>query len=83
MNLPALPRHPRRLGFLMFNLVVAILVVAWLVGTPKDGLADLPNFALANAFMLFVLLAWAIAWLAWGVLVFRRWRARQRPGAGT
>ncbi len=82
MNLPVLPRHPRRLGFFLFNLVVAVLVIAWLVATPQASLADLPNFALVNAGMLFVLLAWVIAWLAWGVLVFRRWRARQRPKAG-
>ena len=83
MNPPALPRHPRRLGFLLFNLVVVALVIAWLVFLPQASLADLPNFALANAGMLFVLVAWVVAWVAWGVMVFRRRRhARQRAQRG-
>lgn len=81
MKLPALPRHPRRLGFILFNLVVLALAVAWLGSAPEGGLADLPNFALANVGMVFLLAAWVIAWLAWGVLVLRRWHLRQRRAA--
>ena len=78
----SLPRHPRRLGFILFNLVVLCLVVAWLVWAPNAGIADLPNFALANVGMVFLLAAWVIAWAAWGVLLLRRRRARRPPNAG-
>ena len=78
MSQPPLPRHPRRLGFITFNVICLVLLVAWLVATPKAGLADLPNFALANVGMLFVLVAWVLAWLAWLVMVLRRWRHAQR-----
>jgi hypothetical protein len=74
-------RHPRRLGFIAFNLVVLVLVALWLTAAPEGGLADLPNFAVANVGMVFVLTAWVIAWLAWAILVLRRWRRSQRETA--
>lgn len=74
-------RHPRRLGFIAFNLIVLVLVALWLTAVPQAGIADLPNFALANAGMVFVLTAWVIAWLAWAMMVLRRWRRSQREAA--
>ncbi|MHB1104001.1 MAG: hypothetical protein ACYC0C_14750 [Devosia sp.] len=74
-------RHPRRLGFITFNLIVLVLVVLWLTAAPEAGLADLPNFALANVGMVFVLTAWVISWLAWVVMVLRRWRRSQSEAA--
>lgn len=74
-------RHPRRLGFIAFNLIVLVLVVLWLTATPETDLADLPNFALANVGMVFVLTAWVISWLAWVVMVLRRRRRSQRDAA--
>lgn len=74
-------RHPRRLGFIAFNLIVLVLVVVWLTAAPDAGLADLPNFALANVGMVFVLTAWVISWLAWALMVLRRWKRSQRESA--
>ncbi len=74
-------RHPRRLGFIAFNLIVLVLVVLWLTAVPEAGIADLPNFALANVGMVFVLTAWIIAWLAWAMMVLRRRRRSQREAA--
>jgi dolichyl-phosphate-mannose--protein O-mannosyl transferase len=71
-------RHPRRLGFAVFNLIVLALVVLWLRAAPEAGLADLPNFALANVGMVFVLAAWVISWLAWVVMVLRRRRSQSQ-----
>lgn len=79
MSAPAantLIRHPRRLGFIAFNLVVLVLMAVWLTAAPQAGLADLPNFALANVGMVFVLAAWVVSWLAWVAMVLRR---RRRP----
>jgi len=73
--------HPRRLGFIAFNLIVLVLTVLWLKAAPEAGLADLPNFALTNVGMVFVLTAWVISWLAWVVMVLRRWRRSQRESA--
>ncbi|MDP1732087.1 MAG: hypothetical protein Q8L54_13120 [Devosia sp.] len=78
--LRTLLRHPRRLGFAIFNLVVVGLVAAWLTAAPEAGLADLPNFALANVGMVFVLAAWVLSWLAWVWMVLRRRRSRPLGG---
>ena len=80
--LNAVLRHPRRLGFVAFNLVVLSLGALWRTAPPEAGLADLPNYALANVGMAFVLLAWVVAWVAWVLMVLRRWRRRQ-AGAGS
>lgn len=74
-------RHPRRLGFIAFNVIVLILVALWLNAAPEAGLADLPNFALANVGMVFVLAAWVISWFAWALMVLRRWRRAQNEAA--
>jgi dolichyl-phosphate-mannose--protein O-mannosyl transferase len=74
-------RHPRRLGFAIFNLIVVGLVIAWLTMRPEDGLAELPNLALANVGMAFVFAAWVISWLAWAWMVLRRWRRSQGNSA--
>lgn len=72
LRLERLLRHPRRLGFALFNLVVLALVALWLGAAPEAGLADLPNYALANAGMVFVLAAWVLGWVAWVLMVLRR-----------
>lgn len=70
-------RHPRRLGFVLFNLAVLVLVILWLGAAPEAGLADLPNYTLAHVGMVFVLTAWVLAWVAWVVMVLRRRQRRQ------
>lgn len=76
-RLDRLLRHPRRLGFVLFNLAVLVLVVLWLRAAPEAGLADLPNYTLANVGMVFVLTAWVLGWVAWVLMVLRRRRRRQ------
>ncbi len=68
-------RHPRRLGFTVFNIVVAVLVIAWLTSggmSAEAGLMGLADVTLVTVGMLFLLAAWVIAWVAWAVMVLRR-----------
>lgn len=74
--------HPRRLGFIAFNLIVAVLLVLWVTAAPDAGLTNLPNLALANVGIVFVLTAWIVAWVAWGVMIARRRRRHRGEIAG-
>lgn len=68
-------RHPRRTGFIIFNVIVVAALFAWAnfsAGFGKDGLGGLPNLMLGYTGMGFLLLAWVIAWLAWAYLVYSR-----------
>lgn len=76
-SLDSLVRHPRRLGFALFNIVVLVVIALWSGAAPQGGLADLPNYALANAGMILVLTTWIASWVAWAVMVLRRWCRRQ------
>jgi len=67
----ALMRHPRRFGFVAFNVVVALLAIAWLAWAPDGGLAELPNLAVDNVGLVFLVSAWVVSWLAWIVMVVR------------
>jgi hypothetical protein len=70
-------RHPRRTGFIAFNLVVLALLVAWALAGPRDleaGVADLPNWVLGHVGMALLLATWVVAWLAWGWMVVSRRR---------
>jgi hypothetical protein len=74
-------RHPRRLGFTIFNLVVAVLVIVWLTteAAPDEaGLMGLANVTLVTVGMVFLIIAWVVAWIAWAVLVLRRYLKRKR-----
>lgn len=72
-------RHPRRFGFVIFNAVVIVLLVAWLAmraPTAEAGLAGLPNLALTTAGIIVLSVVWAGSWIAWGAMVWSRKRAR-------
>jgi hypothetical protein len=73
-------RHPRRLGFIAFNIVAVALAAVWLttrVDNAEAGLAGLPNVAITTAAMLVLAAIWAATWIAWGSMVWaRRRRAR-------
>jgi hypothetical protein len=76
-------RHPRRLGFVIFNLIAVGLVLFWLMtrtDSAEAGLAGLPNVVLSTVGIILVLVVWIGAWIAWGVMVWSRQRQR-RQGA--
>ena len=68
-------RHPRRTGFIIFNLVVVAIFVAWGAFTAdmtREGLAGVPNVMLGYTGMAFLAIAWIAAWVAWATFVARR-----------
>jgi hypothetical protein len=70
-------RHPRRLGFISFNVIVLVLVGIWLVtrsDSAEAGLAGLPNFAISTAAIIVLIAVWAATWIAWGSMVWSRHR---------
>ncbi|HEX4298072.1 MAG TPA: hypothetical protein VHZ56_08610 [Devosia sp.] len=73
-------RHPRRTGFIVFNLVVIAALLGWAEftkGMTQEGIAGVPNVMLGYTGMGFVLVAWIVGWLAWGVMVTSR-HAKQK-----
>lgn len=68
-------RHPRRTGFIIFNLVVIALLFAWGYFTnqmSQQGIAGLPNVALGYTGMAIAIVLLVGAWIAWAVMVTRR-----------
>ena len=69
-------RHPRRWGFIAFNLIAFAILVAWIVvtrqGTDSPEVFDLPYYALGYVGMAFLVVAWIAAWIAWIWMVVRR-----------
>ena len=73
-------RHPRRTGFILFNVAVLAALAAWGSFTNNighDGLAGVPNLMLGYTGMGFLIVAWIAAWVAWGFMVASR-QARRR-----
>jgi hypothetical protein len=76
-------RHPRRLGFIAFNLIALALIALWLMtrtDSAEAGLAGLPNVVLTTVGMAIVLAVWIGAWIAWAMMVWSRRRRRQHQG---
>lgn len=71
-------RHPRRWGFIAFNLIAVAALVSWIVATRNDvenlGVFGLPYYALGYLGMSFLAIAWIAAWVAWIWMVARRRR---------
>ena len=78
-------RHPRRLGFVVFNLIALALIALWLMtrtDSAEAGLAGLPNVVLTTVGMAIVLAVWIGAWIAWAMMVWSRRRRRQHQSQG-
>ena len=61
-------QHPRRLGFIVFNLIAMAILVSWIVLTQDAGtlgVLGLPYYALGYVGMAFLATAWVAAWIAW------------------
>jgi len=71
-------RHPRRVGFAIFNLIVIGLIVAWGNATsalPEGELADVPALLIGPAGTALLLGLLVAGWIVWiGFVVVRRWR---------
>jgi len=71
-------RHPRRWGFLIFNIICIALVAIWSVKAlhlvEDIGVFGLPVLALESLGITFVVIAWVVAWIAWIIMVVRRHR---------
>jgi hypothetical protein len=68
-------RHPRRTGFMVFNAIVVVLLLAWAVFTndmTHEGIAGVPNVMLGYTGMALLLVAWIVGWIAWAIMVTRR-----------
>ena len=68
-------RHPRRTGFIIFNLIVLAAFIAWGAFTAsmsREGIAGVPNVMLGYTGMTFLAIAWIAGWIAWATLVARR-----------
>lgn len=68
-------RHPRRTGFIAFNVLALALFVAWGAYTADmshDGLASVPSVMLGYTGMAFLAVIWIVGWIAWATFVARR-----------
>ena len=68
-------RHPRRTGFIIFNLVVVAILLGWaqLTGSmSQQGIAGVPNIMLGYTGMALMVVALIVGWIAWAVMVTTR-----------
>jgi hypothetical protein len=68
-------RHPRRTGFIIFNVVVVAILLGWAQLTGRmsqQGIAGVPNIMLGYTGMALMLLALIVGWIAWAVMVTSR-----------
>ena len=72
-------RHPRRTGFIIFNVIAVVVLLSWGQFTStmsREGIAGVPNLMLGYTGMALMLAALVIGWIAWAVMVTSR-HARQ------
>jgi protein-S-isoprenylcysteine O-methyltransferase Ste14 len=65
-------RHPRRTGFVAFNLIVLSLFALWGLFTSsavEDGIGGIPNVMLGMTGMGLLVLVWVAGWIAWGTML--------------
>jgi predicted lysophospholipase L1 biosynthesis ABC-type transport system permease subunit len=77
-----LSRHPRRTGFIIFNLIAVAILVGWaqLTGSmSQQGIAGVPNIMLGYTGMALMLVALVAGWIAWAVMVTTRHAHLQQP----
>jgi len=68
-------RHPRRTGFIVFNLVAVLVLLGWAQFTSnmsREGIAALPNVMLGYTGMALMVAALIVGWIAWAVMVTSR-----------
>jgi len=68
-------RHPRRTGFLIFNLLVVGALFAWALFTNSmvdAGIGGLPNLMLGYTGMALAIVALVAGWIAWAAMVTSR-----------
>jgi hypothetical protein len=82
-------RHPRRTGFIIFNVIAVAVLLSWGQFTSNmshEGIAGVPNLMLGYTGMALMLAALVAGWIAWAVMVTSRHarqearRAPQTPG---
>jgi len=67
--------HPRRTGFIIFNLLAIAILLGWaqLTGSmSQQGIAGVPNIMLGYTGMALMLAALVVGWIAWAVMVTSR-----------
>ena len=72
-------RHPRRTGFIIFNVLVLCLLLGWGAFTSRsveDGLGGVPNIMLGATGMGLLILTWIVGWIAWGTMAAATHRKR-------
>jgi hypothetical protein len=70
-------QHPRRFGFIIFNLAALAIFVSWIVLTQDAGtlgVLGLPYYALGYLGMAILAITWVVAWIAWTWMVMARRR---------
>ena len=68
-------RHPRRTGFIVFNLVVIALLLVWAQfsgSMAAEGIGGLPYVMLGYTGMGLAVLSLHVGWIAWAVMVTSR-----------
>ena len=78
--------HPRRLGFIAFNIIaIGLFIAGWVafVGPRDAELGDLPNAMLIYVGLIFLGIAWIASWCAWVYMVIARQRHRQHTRDST
>jgi protein-S-isoprenylcysteine O-methyltransferase Ste14 len=68
-------RHPRRTGFIIFNVIVIVLLIGWGVFTNSmshAGIGGIPNVMLGYTGMALLIVVWLVGWIAWAVMVTSR-----------
>ena len=78
-------RHPRRTGFIAFNIIAAgLFVLAFGISVTggAEGVAAIPNMVLGTTAMVVIAVVWAATWIAWGWMVWLRRRRVIRHGHG-
>lgn len=75
--------HPRRTGFVIFNLMAVAVLFGWAQLTSsmtQQGIAGVPNIMLGYTGMVLMIVALIVGWIAWAVMVTSR-HARLQNGA--
>ena len=76
--------HPRRTGFIIFNVIVLLLLAIWAVAVNSlsdDGIGALPNLMLGYTGIALVAVAWIVGWIAWAIMVTSRHARHPGPAA--